>query len=163
MSEPTTQPLRIGSIVTLAVALLALALSVWAVVRASSGGSQEPSYSAEQQADAKQKICAATNLVREGVSLNTNLKPAGGPRDVNGTLAVAANARVSLYSGGQYLLARLDPATPPELADAVRKFANTLVDIGAASTAGAQNSEPDQAARLREVDSLNVTITELCK
>jgi hypothetical protein len=34
------------------------------------------------------------------------------------------NARISLYDGGQYLLARLDPATPPELADAVKKFAN---------------------------------------
>jgi hypothetical protein len=163
MSEPSTKPLRIGSTVTLAVALVALALSAWAAFRASSEGSREPSYSAEQQAEAKQKVCAATNLVREGVSLNTNLRPAGGPRDVNGTLAVAANARVSLYSGGQYLLARLDPATPPELADAVRKFANNLADIGAAATAGAQNSDPDQAARLREVDSVNVTITELCK
>jgi hypothetical protein len=163
MSAPTTKPLRIGSTVTFAVAVLALVLASWAVVRVSLDNSREATYSTEQQTEAKQKICAATDLVREGVSLNTNLRPAGGQRDVNGTLAVAANARVSLSSGGQYLLSRLDPATPPELADAVREFANTLADIGAAATAGAQNSDPDQAARLREVDSVNATITKLCE
>jgi hypothetical protein len=102
-------------------------------------------------------------VVRKGVSLNTNLQPPGGPEDVTGTLAVAANARVSLYDGGQYLLARLDPATPPELADAVTKFANLLMDIGAAATSGAQNSQPEQAIRLKEADTANGQITELCK
>ena len=101
--------------------------------------------------------------MRKGVSLNTNLQPPGGPEDVTGTLAVVANARISLYDGGQYLLARLDPATPPELADAVKKFANLLMDIGAAATSGAQNSEPEQAARLKDADATNATITELCK
>lgn len=163
MTEPTSEPLRIGSIVTFVVAVVALVLAAWAAFRSSPEQPQEPSYTAEQQAEAKQKVCAATDLVREGVSRNTNLKPEGGPRDVTGSLAVAANARISLYMGGQYLLSRLDPATPPELADAVREFANSLVDIGAAATAGAQNSEPDQAARLREADAANATISELCK
>ena len=76
---------------------------------------------------------------------------------------MAANARVSLYDGGQYLLARLDPLTPPDLADAVRKFANQLMDIGAASTAGAQNTDPDQFARLRDADVANATVVQLCK
>ena len=49
---------------------------------------------------------------------------------------LAANARLSLYDGGQYLLARLDPATLPELSDAVKKFSNLLMDIGASATAG---------------------------
>ena len=57
-------------------------------------------------------------------------------------MAVAANARVALYDGGQYLLARLQPDTPPELADAIRKFANNLMDIGARSTSGIPNSDP---------------------
>jgi hypothetical protein len=80
-----------------------------------------------EPADAKQKICAATNLVRRGVSLNTNLQPAGGPGDVTGTLA------------------------------------NILMDIGAAATAGASNSQPEQATRLHDADAANGTITELCK
>ena len=75
---------------------------------------------------------------------------------------MAANARISLYVGGLYLLDRLDPATPKELADEVRGFANLLTDIGAAATAGALDSDPDQAARLRERDAANTKLGELC-
>jgi hypothetical protein len=103
------------------------------------------------------------DLVRRGVSLNTNLQPAGGPEDVTGSMAVAANSRVALYDGGQYLLAKIDPAAPADLAEAVRNFANNLMDIGAAATAGAQNTDPDQAARLRDAEAANATVTELCK
>jgi hypothetical protein len=150
--------------ITLVVALAAAALSGWLLIRlAQEGSPNSPNYSGARRADAKQKICDAAAVVRKGVSINTNLQPPGGPEDVTGTLAVAANARVSLYDGGQYLLARLDPATPPELADAVTKFANLLMDIGAAATSGAQNSQPEQAIRLKEADAANGQITELCK
>jgi len=37
------------------------------------------------------------------------------------------------------------------------------MDIGAAATSGAQNTEPEQAARLKDVDATNATITEQCK
>jgi hypothetical protein len=37
------------------------------------------------------------------------------------------------------------------------------MDIGAAATSGAQNSEPEQAARLKDADATNTTIAELCK
>jgi hypothetical protein len=150
--------------ITLVIALAAAVLSGWLLVRlAQEGTPNSPNYSGAQRTDAKTRICAATDIVRKGVSLNTNLQPPGGPEDVTGTLAVAANARISLYDGGQYLLARLDPATPPELSDAVKKFANLLMDIGASATAGSQNSEPEQAARLKDADTTNSTITQLCK
>lgn len=153
------------SVVALLVAIAALALAGWTVYRSviNPDDKSEPSYSDTQRAEAKVKICTAVDVVRRGVSLNTNLQPAGGPEDVTGSLAVAANARVALYNGGQYLLARIDPATPTDLADAVRKFANNLLDIGAAATAGAQNADPAQAARLRDADSANATVVELCK
>jgi hypothetical protein len=149
--------------ITLVIAILAAALSGWLLFRLAQEAPHAPNYTGAQRTDAKQKICATADVVRKGVSLNTNLQPPGGPEDVTGTLAVAANARISLYDGGQYLLARLDPATPPELADAVKKFANLLMDIGAAATSGAQNSQPEQAARLKDADATNSTITELCK
>jgi hypothetical protein len=155
---------RILVIVTLVLAVVAVALSGWTLYRLSrEGTTSAPIYTGSQRSDAKQKICTAADVVRKGVSLNTNLQPPGGPQDVTGSLAVAANARVALYDGGQYLIARLDPATPPDLADAVKKFANGLMDIGAAATAGAQNSEPEQAARLKAADEANTTITNLCK
>ena len=66
-----------------------------------------------------------------------------------GHVAVAANARVALFDGGQYLLARLDPRRLPTLADKIRTFANQLMDIGAAATAGVPNTDPAQAGRRR--------------
>ena len=150
--------------ITLVVAIAAAGLSGWLLIRlAHEGTPNSPNYAGAQRTEAKQKICAAVAVVRRGVSLNTNLQPAGGPEDITGTLAVAANARLSLYDGGQYLLARLDPATPPDLADAVTKFGNLLMDIGAGATAGQQNSEPEQTARLKDADATNATIMELCK
>jgi hypothetical protein len=150
--------------ITLVVAIAAAALSGWLLIRLAQNGTlNSPNYSDAQRADAKQTICTATDLVRKGVSLNTNLQPPGGPEDVTGSLAVAANARIALYDGGQYLLTRVDPATPPDLADAVKKFGNLLMDIGAGATAGQQNSEPEQATRLKEADAVNGTIKELCK
>jgi hypothetical protein len=158
----TDTPRRAGPLtyLSLILAIAALAVAGWTLYRSEYS---KPSYSDTQRAEAKVKACTAMDLVRRGVSLNTNLQPAGGPADVTGSMAVAANARVSLYDGGQYLLAKLDPATPSDLADAVRTFANNLMDIGAAATAGALNTDPDQAARLRDAEAANATVTELCK
>jgi len=81
---------------------------------------------------------------------------------VTGTLAVAANARLSWFDGGQYLLCRLDPATAPQLADAVRGFANNLIDIGANAIAGVSNTDPALGARLRDADGQKGVIEGLC-
>lgn len=151
------------AVVSLVVAVVAVGLAAWAVWRPRSTAVSQPSYSDSQRADAKRSICAAMELVREGVTLNTNLRPAGGPADVTGSLAVAANARLSLSDGGQYLLSRMDPATPDSLASSVKAFAHKLLDIGAAATAGIANDNPEQAARLREADATNATVTDLCK
>jgi hypothetical protein len=148
-------------IFTLILALAAVVLAGWTLYRVDFA--KEGGYDAIQRADAKVKICTAMDVVRKGVSLNTNLAPAGGPGDVTGSQAVAANARVSLYDGGQYLIARLDPATPDDLANKVRDFANNLMDIGANATAGSTNEDPEQAKRLKDADADNTAITELCK
>jgi hypothetical protein len=148
------------------VAVVALGLAGWALLRPAPGpgsATEGVTYSDAQRAAGKTKVCAAFDIVRKGVTQNTNLQAPGGPEDVVGTLAVAANARMSLYDGGQYLIARLDPATSTELADAVRSFANNLMDIGAAATAGAVNTEPEQAARLKDADALNGTVAGLCR
>lgn len=140
-------------------AIVAIALAVWALLR---GSNAAPTYSDAQRADAKAKVCAVFKTVRDGVSINTHLQAPGGDADVVGRLGVAANARISLYDGGQYLLARLDPATPTELADTVREFANGLMDIGAASTAAIPDSDPEQAKRLNAADAAGNKIGKLC-
>jgi hypothetical protein len=152
------------TVIALVLSLIAVGLAAWAAFGPSrKAAPAETAYTASQQGDAKSAICAAADVVRRGISLNTNLQSPGGEGDVTGSLAVAANARVSLSDGGHYLIARLDPATPTELADAVKKFANSLLDIGAAATAGSPNTDPDQAVRLRDADAENSKVTELCK
>ena len=37
------------------------------------------------------------------------------------------------------------------------------MDIGARSTSGMPNTDPDQATRLKEADESDATITNLCK
>jgi hypothetical protein len=164
VDSPDT-PRRGGIVAVLAllVALVALGLAGWAAFRPTPAPAAPPAYTASQQADAKKAVCAASDLVRRGISLNTNLPVPAGDGDVTGSLAVAANARLSLSTGGRYLLDRLDPATPKELADSIRQFANTLMDIGAAAIAGAQNTEPEQASRLRDADAANSEIAAACK
>jgi hypothetical protein len=151
----------IVSVAALVVALVAAGLAVWALMKEPK--SQEQVFTGTASDDPKGSICESFNIIRNGVQINTNLQPPGGPEDVTGSMAVAANARLALYDGGQYLLARLQPNTPADLADAVRKFANNLMDIGARSTSGIPNSDPGQAARLKEADEANAKITELCK
>ncbi len=113
------------------------------------GRPARPDYTDAQRSDAKAATCAAFDTVRTGVATNTNVTAPGGPDDIAGALAVAANARVALYDGGQYLLARLDPATPADLAAEIRTFGNQLMDIGAAATAGVPNTDPAQAGPAR--------------
>ena len=48
------------------------------------------------------------------------------------------------------------------MSDAVRGFANGLMDIGAAATAGAQNTDPEQAKRLSDADAASTRIGQLC-
>lgn len=148
------------TIISLVVAASALGVAGWALYRSDFA---EGDYSLEQVATAKAKACTAVDVVRRGVSLNTNLMPAGGPADVTGAQAVAANARVSLYDGGQYLVARLDPATPAPVAEKVREFADYLMDIGANATGGATNDDPSQAERLNAADQASAALTQLCK
>src|SRR6185312_8065833 len=93
-------PRKGGAVAVLAsiVALVALGLAAWAAFRPAPTPTP-PAYTATQQADAKSTVCAASDLVRRGVSLNTNLAVPGGDGDVAGSLAVAANARLSLSTG----------------------------------------------------------------
>jgi hypothetical protein len=106
-----------------------------------------PAFTNQQVADAKARACAPYTTVRTGVSLQTH---ATGAADPVATPAVAVDARLSEVASAQYLLNRLDPATPPPLAAAIHTFADDLLDIAANALAGAPNDDPAQAGRLRD-------------
>lgn len=159
----------IVSVLALIIALIAVGLAAWVLIKESKSSQTAQSeetasaFTGDAADNPEGTICEAFNLVRTGVQTNTNLQPPGGPKDVTGSMAVAANARLSLVEGGQYLLARLQPDTSQDLTDAIRTFANRLMDIGAHSIAGIPNSDPAQSARLKEADASSAEIADLCK
>lgn len=157
MDTPRRSPgvaILAGLAAVLAAAALALSVYTWLDTR-----THAPEYTPEQQAAARAGACTAYSAVSTGVATNTNLSS---PGDVTGALAVAANARVALIGGGQYLLARIDPATPADLATTLRDFGNTLMDFGAAATAGALSTDPAQAALAQRIDDLNSALRAQC-
>jgi hypothetical protein len=123
-----------------------------------------PAFTNQQVADAKARACAAYTTVRTGVSPQSH---ATGAADPVATPAVAVDARLSEVAGAQYLLNRLDPATPPPLAAAIHTFADDLLDIAANALAGAPNDDPAQAGRLRDGETASahsgsVQMSQIC-
>lgn len=138
----------------LVIAVIAVALAVWGLVRSPSSDSK---LSAEE---AKTQVCQAFDMVRNAVSLQTN---ADLGRDRIAVEAVAANARLATLGGGQFLLARLDGPVPDDLEDAVRSFANQLEYIGMGQLAGAAGDDPGQMTRMEEAQASAERVVELCK
>ena len=146
---------RWAALVALLIAIVAVALAIWALMSASS---KAPATALA--GDPKMRVCTAFATVSNAVNLQTHADL--GPDPVAGS-AVAGNARLALVGGGQYLLSRVDSATPPELADAVRSFGNVLQDIGMNALAGETNTDATQAARLAEGDATRKQIVDLCR
>jgi len=141
--------------VALLLALIAVALAAWALVRAPS----EAAGAAQQDGDPKARACSAFDTVSNAVQIQTHADL--GP-DPIAQKAVAGNARLALVGGGEYLLSHLGPKTPPELADAIRSFANNLRDIGMSALADVPATDPAQAARLSEGEASRNQIADLC-
>lgn len=143
----------------LLVALVAVGLAVWALVRTPAPSEPAEQTTAQSGGD-KAGVCAAFQTVRTAVSLQTNADL--GPDPVART-AVAANARLATLGGGSYLYGKVNASTPTDLADAVRSFATDLQDIGVKQLAGVSNSDPALTAQLQNAQNTSNRITDLCK
>lgn len=152
--------------VTLVVALGALGISLWVLLRPPSTGSSAASAttapSPQQITDAKTRVCGAYDTVGAAVTLRSNANPGPDPAAAQAEV-VAANTRLALAVGYSYLLSHLDPATPAPLAAAMRRFADDLQEIAIYALAGVNNDDPAQAGRLQDVVALNTQILGLCK
>ena len=144
------------SLIVALAAMGAIGVAAWALVMAW----PQHKETAQPSAESKQKVCAAFDTVSRAVQLQTHADL--GPDPVAQT-AVASNARLSLIGGGEYLRSQLDDQTSPELADAVRLFANNLEDIGVNALAGTTNDDPQQAARLTAGEDGRNKVAALCK
>ncbi len=143
----------------LVVALLAAGISIWSATNSSDDGSSGATEALSSE-DAKAKVCTAFDTVQRAVMMQTNADL--GPEPV-AREAVAANARLATMGGGLYLLHSLDAAVPPELGDAVRSFANDLVEVGMGQLAGLPSTDREQTNRMTYLEAARPQITELCR
>jgi uncharacterized protein YbjT (DUF2867 family) len=120
-----------------------------------------PGFTGQQTADAKKHVCTTYQIARQAVVINTHLANPRGDDQI-GTLAVAANARLALVGGGSYLRESLasEPATPTDLAKAVKAMAGTIEQLGMDYLAGAPSSTQD--ALRSDLDKEISAINQLC-
>jgi hypothetical protein len=120
---------------------------------------QGPSY--PQSGDAKTNLCAAYEVVHQGVVTNTHLAGPGADAPV-GHLAVAANARLALLGGGAYLRDSLAAQTSPpaDLAKAVDSLAATIEQLGVNYLAN--KSDDGQVPLRHDLESEIATLNKLC-
>jgi hypothetical protein len=123
-SRPPSWPMFASLVIALVA--IGLAIGCWFRPLPSTKASSTPPgpyYTNQQVGDAKATVCAVYEKVRRAVSVNTGRS---GGDDPTAILAVASNARIALYNGGDYLSKKLlaQPATPPDLAKAVRTLVN---------------------------------------
>jgi hypothetical protein len=116
-----------------------------------------PSYSEQQVADAKSKVCTAYTKIHHAVDVNA---PRTGGNDPTAQLAVATNMRQIYVVGSAYLLTTLgnEPAAPGDLAAATRKIAELFQVL----TIDGSVSDPSVQA-YNDVNETGTTIEGLCK
>lgn len=118
-----------------------------------------PTYTSQQVADAKAKVCAAYAKVNRAVSLTSGRSS----NDPTARLAIATSGRQALDVGANYLLSKLNeqPATPPTLAEAVRELATTFAELAIDYLAEVEDSELEPL--LRHSDEQSLSVENICK
>lgn len=143
-------------------ALVAIVIATGALLRSqpSSKPTPAPTYSNQQVADARAKVCGAYAKVHHAVIANTG-RP--GDTDPASLLGLAANARIALFDSGEYLLEVLaqQPAIPIDLADATRALANAYQEL--AMDYMAEASDPQLETSRQVVETTGSKVSEMCK
>jgi len=153
---PMGRPARWPMLVMLAITLVAVGAAVAAWLRpipqAAAPSPPKPTYSAQQATDAKTKVCEAYQKVRRAAAMNATRT---GGDDPTAQLAVAVNERQVFVAGSAYLLTTLSeqPATPVELADAIRKLTD-LYQVITLNGLASDPSEPEKKAAYGVVSSV---------
>ena len=116
-----------------------------------------PTYSEQQVADAKAKVCAAYAKIHHAVDVNA---PRTGGDDPMAQLTVAVNMRQVYVIGSAYLLTTIadEPATPGDLATATGKVARLFQGLTLDGLTSDINSQENAA-----VNAAGTTVEGLCK
>jgi hypothetical protein len=159
------RPSQALAIASFAIALAAVAVAIGSWFRPIPDNKPSPTppsatFTDQQVGAAKAKVCATYQKVHQAVLVNTGRS---GGTDQTAILGLAANARIALYNGGDYLLRTLadQPATPADLAAAVRQLANSYQELAIDYMAEASQSETDSS--LHAGDQPNAALSQLCR
>jgi hypothetical protein len=162
---PTTafgRPSRWPTFTALAIALVALVVGLVGWFRPTPHNNQlasKPTYTAQQTADAKTKVCAAFAKLDRAGGVNNALPRGSDP------VVAAVNSRQIFDVFSRYLSATLaeEPATPANLATAVREQASTLEQVVILDQEGFSNSDPELKPVVDANSASADTIRQLCK
>jgi hypothetical protein len=150
------------AVVSLAIALIALGVAIGSWFRPTSADkpSSGPTYTSQQVADSKSKVCAAFSNVDNAVRAATSRDKG---QDYATQLASAVNVRQAMATGGQYLSTTLnqEPATPFNLAASTRDLANAYQLLTVQLLADADESAKNPTVQAGD-DATN-KIENLCK
>jgi len=157
LNRPARWPVFVMLLITLVAVGAAVAAWLRPIPHSPSVAPPAPSYSEQQVADAKSKVCAAYEKVKR--ASNMNAARSGGD-DPTAQLAVAVNGRQVYIASSQYLLTLLtdEPATSADLADATRKLAGLFQVIAMDGLA----SDPSPSAH-DAVTQTGLTLDGLCR
>lgn len=155
------------SIVSLVLALVAIGIGLSSWMRPMQTGEPSatppaPIYSDRQITDAKALVCAAYEKVHHALVLSSGRN---GDSDPTAILAVATSGRQVLDAGSRYLLMKLskEPATPADLATAIRRLADSYQELTIDYLDGLTNSDAELGPSLQASDEATSTIERLCK
>ena len=159
------RPSRWPTFIAIAIALIGVAVGFVGWFRPAPHTNQpppEPTYTAQQTADAKAKICGAFGKVTRAVDV-ANRVPRGS--DATAVLAAATTMRQAFDVGSRYLFVTLanEPATPADLAIATRKEASSLQEGVMGYLDGLTNSDPEMRPLVDANTEAAATIRGLCK
>jgi hypothetical protein len=164
-AAPRPQRWQILALTAIALAALALAIGSWfRPVNGVKTPSAPPAlaYTNQQVADAKAAVCAAFGQVDRALLL---AYARNGGSDPNAQLAVATSTQLVLDAGSRYLSTTLtnEPATPSDLATAVRKQSDAYQKALIGFLNGLRFSDPAQQPTVSASDEATLTMRRLCK
>lgn len=159
------RPSRWPTFIAITIALIGVAVGFAGWFRPAPHNNQpppKPTYTAQQTADAKAKVCAAFEKLERAVEV---AKAAPHGNDTNGTLAAATTMRQVFEVGSRYLSATLteEPATSADLATAVRKEASSLLEGVMGYLDGLTDTDPQMRPLVDANTQAAETIRGLCK
>jgi hypothetical protein len=144
-TRPARWPMFVMFLITLVAVAAAVAAWLRPIPHQTPGAPPAPTYSEQQVADAKSKVCAAYEKVQNAVSINS-VRTAGD--DPNSQLLIAVNMRQVFVAGSAYLLTTLtdEPGAPADLAAAASNLAHIYQVITLDGLVGDRNDPGHNAA-----------------